>query len=97
MADTLSDVITDALASTPTADGILDALDHAGYHVIRPETGPAWMPRTQKSLAKVIKCADLINRGKTLQQVAAETRMSLRQAERYSAAAREMGLTERSR
>ncbi|TMR92859.1 hypothetical protein [Nonomuraea basaltis] len=90
--DTAADVISEALAAgTP----ILDALGNAGYRVIRPETGPAWMPLTPRSLAKVHKCADLINDGKTLQQVAAEMRVSLRQAERYSAAAREMGLTRR--
>jgi hypothetical protein len=92
--DTASDVISKALAAgTP----ILDALGNAGYRVIRPETGPTWMPVTRRSLAKVHKCADLINDGKTLQEAAVEMRVSLRQVERYSAAARELGLTERRR
>ncbi|GAA5046328.1 hypothetical protein HNP84_010288 [Thermocatellispora tengchongensis] len=98
MADTATDVISEALTTaTPSADDILDALGTAGYLVIRPETGPAWMPVTARSLAKVHKCADLLNNGRTLQQVAAEMRVSTRQAERYSAAAREMGLIERRR
>lgn len=98
MSDTASDVISDALATVgPTADGILDALDNAGYRVIRPKTGPAWTPLTPRSLAKVQRAAELINNGKTLQQVAATMRTSLRQVERYSAAAREMELIEQRR
>ncbi|MEV0379762.1 hypothetical protein [Nonomuraea sp. NPDC050643] len=98
MSSTATEVITDALTTTaPSADDILDALGNAGYRVIRPETGPAWTPATPRSLAKAQRAAELINDGKTLQQVAVEMRMSLRQAERYSAAAREMGLTERRR
>ncbi|MFI6497139.1 hypothetical protein [Nonomuraea typhae] len=96
MSNTATEVISDALTSAdPSADDILDALGNAGYRVIRPEAGPAWLPVTPRSLDKAQHIATLINDGKTLQQVAAEMRMSLRQAERYSAAAREMGLTER--
>lgn len=101
MSDTATDatgVISEALASdTPTAGDILDALDTAGFRVIRPETGPSWMPCTPRSLAKVHKCAELLNDDKTLPQIATVMRVSLRQAERYSAAARELGLTERRR
>ncbi|MEV0821911.1 MULTISPECIES: hypothetical protein [Nonomuraea] len=98
MSNTATEVISDALTSTsPSADDILDALGNAGYHVIRPEDGPAWIPVTPRSLAKAQRIAALINDGKTLQQIAAETRMSLRQVERYSAAAREMELIERRR
>ncbi|MEU7891731.1 hypothetical protein AB0B45_02575 [Nonomuraea sp. NPDC049152] len=96
--DVATDVISKELAApTPTADGILDALGNAGFRVIHPETGPAWMPVTSRSLARVHQCADLVNDGKTLQQVAETMRVSPRQAERYSAAARELGLTERRR
>ncbi|MEV4472847.1 hypothetical protein [Nonomuraea sp. NPDC049504] len=98
MSETATDVISEALtAGTPTANDILDALGTAGYRVIRPETGPAWTPVTPRSLAKVQRCANLLNDGKTLQEVADAMRVSRRQAERYSAAAREMGLTERRR
>ncbi|MBT2234794.1 hypothetical protein [Nonomuraea sp. NEAU-A123] len=98
MSNTATEVITDALTSAaPNAADILDALGNAGYRVLRPESGPAWIPATPRSLAKAQRVAELINNGKTLQQIAAETRMSLRQVERYSAAAREMGLTERRR
>ncbi|GAA4946306.1 DNA-binding NarL/FixJ family response regulator [Nonomuraea thailandensis] len=98
MSNTATEVITDALTSAaPNATDILDALGNAGYRVIRPESAPAWIPVTPRSLAKAQRVAELINTGKTLQQIAAETRMSLRQVERYSAAAREMGLTERRR
>ncbi|WP_214317079.1 hypothetical protein [Nonomuraea sediminis] len=93
-----TDVISDVLsAATPTATDILDALGNAGYRVIRPEQGPAWMPVTARSLAKVHTCADLLNDGKTLHEVADAMRVSTRQAERYSAAARRLGLTERRR
>ncbi|MGI5281699.1 hypothetical protein ACQEVF_59160 [Nonomuraea polychroma] len=92
--DTAADVISEALA---TGTPILDALGNAGYRVIRPETGPAWMPVTARSLAKVQQCAQLLNDGKTLQEIADAMRVSARQAERYSAAARELGLTERRR
>ncbi|MFG3438369.1 hypothetical protein ACGF0J_14090 [Nonomuraea sp. NPDC047897] len=96
--DTATDVIAEALAAAaPTADDILDALGNAGYRIIRPEAGSAWMPVTDRSLAKVQRCADLLNDGKTLQQVADAMRVSRRQAERYSAAARELGLTGRRR
>ncbi|MEV1168569.1 hypothetical protein [Nonomuraea sp. NPDC049784] len=98
MTDTATDVISDALtAGTPTADDILDALGNAGYHVIKPETGPAWMPVTSRSLAKVQQCAQLLNDGNTLQQVADGMRVSPRQVERYSAAARHLGLIEQRR
>lgn len=96
-ADTATDVISEALAAGAAADDILDALSNAGYRVIRPESGPAWMPVTPRSVAKVQRCAGLLNDGKTLQEVAAAMRASLRQVERYSAAAREMGLVNRRR
>jgi hypothetical protein len=98
MSNTATEVISDALTSSaPSAEDILDALGNAGYRVVRPEAGPAWTPITPRSLAKAQRIAELINSGKTLQEIAAVTRMSLRQVERYSAAAREMGLTERRR
>ncbi|MEU7911364.1 hypothetical protein [Microbispora bryophytorum] len=98
-ASTPSDVITKILRRpTPTAEDILGALDKAGFRLIRPEGEiPAWMPTTQRALAKVKQFADLRNKGKAHAAIAVEMKLSPRQVERYGAAAAHLGLTQRRR
>ncbi|GAA4599815.1 hypothetical protein GCM10023194_80800 [Planotetraspora phitsanulokensis] len=91
-----SDVITEALATNPTTgDAILDALGNAGFVVMRSEGGPAWMPSTPRSLAKVQRYAQLAREHKDITVVARLMNVSVRHAERYAAAAAACGLLDK--
>ncbi|WP_433355534.1 helix-turn-helix domain-containing protein [Microtetraspora malaysiensis] len=100
MTSTPTDVISEVLTADalPTADDILNALDNAGYMLIRPDnSGPAWMPVTPRALAKVKQFAALAKSGKPYSEIATEMELSPRQVERYGAAANHLGLIGRRR
>ncbi|MFI6889162.1 hypothetical protein [Streptosporangium canum] len=97
--DDILDVIDEVLGGgTPSASGIINALDRAGYVILPPvDDSPAWMPRNGRSMGLVQKCAELMraelerDNNDAAGRVAAQMRVSRRSVERYVAAARAYG------